>query len=208
MVLAYAITCHKSQGQTLPSAIVHCSQEFVPGLTYVAASRVQSVSRLQLVRFNPAFLIVPPADVLAFDITCHGEVCADKSCCRNKELPEECFKVTPDAYISESGHVTDDDFIFPDDMFDGVVTSYFERENVNVVEDLGTVYGILKQHESQYAQPPESFDIDALLTSLFVETPLTHKQKEKNEVINQLKSNQDIHNILVPLLLDVSSSPS
>jgi ATP-dependent DNA helicase PIF1 len=64
LVLAYAITCHKFQGQTLSSVIVHCSQEFVPGLTYVAASRVRSDSNLQLINFNPGFLLCNATIVL------------------------------------------------------------------------------------------------------------------------------------------------
>ena len=38
LVLAYAATCHKAQGLTLPAPVVH---EFVSGLTYVALSRVK-----------------------------------------------------------------------------------------------------------------------------------------------------------------------
>ena len=38
VVLAYGITCHKSQGLTRPAAVMHCSKEFVPGLFYVAIS--------------------------------------------------------------------------------------------------------------------------------------------------------------------------
>lgn len=48
IVLFYACTCHKVQGLTLPSAVVHCSKEFVPGLTYVATSRVHVPENLQL----------------------------------------------------------------------------------------------------------------------------------------------------------------
>ncbi|XP_068684345.1 ATP-dependent DNA helicase PIF1-like [Montipora foliosa] len=39
-VLFYACTCHKTQGLTLPLAVVHCSKEFVSGVLYVAISRV------------------------------------------------------------------------------------------------------------------------------------------------------------------------
>ena len=56
VVPAYTMTCHKSQGQTLPSAEVHCSQAFFSGLTYVATSRVKSKNHLQLKNFNPNFL--------------------------------------------------------------------------------------------------------------------------------------------------------
>ena len=43
VVLFYASTCHKSQGLTLPSAVIHCSKEFVSGLMYVAVSRVRDI---------------------------------------------------------------------------------------------------------------------------------------------------------------------
>lgn len=41
VILFYACTCHKTQGLTLPRAVVHCSKEFVPGLIYVGISRVR-----------------------------------------------------------------------------------------------------------------------------------------------------------------------
>ena len=48
IALAYACTCHKSQGLTLSSAVVHCSREYVPGLIYVAISRVKSPEHIQI----------------------------------------------------------------------------------------------------------------------------------------------------------------
>ena len=44
VVLAYAITCHKSQGLTIAVAVVHCSREYVPGLIYIAVSKSQAPS--------------------------------------------------------------------------------------------------------------------------------------------------------------------
>ena len=41
LTTAYAVTCHKSQGLELPAVVVHSSKEFVPGLLYVAMSRVR-----------------------------------------------------------------------------------------------------------------------------------------------------------------------
>ena len=52
LVLFFACTCHKTQGLTLPGVVVHCSKEFVPGLLYVAVSRVRKVEELQICRFN------------------------------------------------------------------------------------------------------------------------------------------------------------
>ena len=51
--LAYAVTCHKSQGLTLVSAIVHCSQEYVSALIYVAISRVKPPEHIQILDFSP-----------------------------------------------------------------------------------------------------------------------------------------------------------
>ena len=42
LCLMWGITCHKSQGLTLPSAVIHCTKEFVPGLLYVSMTRVKS----------------------------------------------------------------------------------------------------------------------------------------------------------------------
>lgn len=44
MTVAYAITIHKAQGLTLPSAVLNLSdKDFTPGLSYVAVSRVRSI---------------------------------------------------------------------------------------------------------------------------------------------------------------------
>ena len=52
IVLAYAYTCRKSQGLSLPSTVVHCSREYVPGLIYEAISRVKSPKHIQILNFN------------------------------------------------------------------------------------------------------------------------------------------------------------
>ena len=53
----YAMTVHKAQGLTLNRVIVHCSQEFVPNQTYVALSRVRNEAGLQVINFQPRFLL-------------------------------------------------------------------------------------------------------------------------------------------------------
>lgn len=50
--LGYAITVHKSQGQTLESVEVDLSKCFIPGLGYVALSRVKSSKNLIIKDFN------------------------------------------------------------------------------------------------------------------------------------------------------------
>ena len=51
--LAWAVTIHKAQGLTLSKAVIDVgSKEFCTGLTFVACSRVRSLTDLM---FNPGF---------------------------------------------------------------------------------------------------------------------------------------------------------
>jgi hypothetical protein len=50
--LAWAITVHKSQGMTLDAARIDLRKAFVPGMGYVALSRVKDLSNLYLTGIN------------------------------------------------------------------------------------------------------------------------------------------------------------
>jgi ATP-dependent DNA helicase PIF1 len=57
--LSWALTIHKSQGQTLPSMVFNPAGVFAAGQTYVALSRVESIEGLGLVSpIDPASIIV------------------------------------------------------------------------------------------------------------------------------------------------------
>jgi ATP-dependent DNA helicase PIF1 len=56
--LAWAITVHKSQGMTLDAARVDLRRAFVPGMGYVALSRVRGLDSLSLVGINQMALKV------------------------------------------------------------------------------------------------------------------------------------------------------
>lgn len=51
--LAYAITCHKSQGQSFDKVMMDCSRTFLYGQVYVAFSRARSLEGLCVSGFNP-----------------------------------------------------------------------------------------------------------------------------------------------------------
>lgn len=70
LMLAWAITIHKSQGATLPMAEINIGNSiFAPGQVYVAVSRVTSLEGLYLTQFNPAKIKVNPK-VKAFYKNC------------------------------------------------------------------------------------------------------------------------------------------
>lgn len=100
LVLAYAVTCHKSQGLTLPAAVVHCSNEFVPGLTYVALSRVKDPNHLQILNFKSHSLLHSNPRVLKECSTDLGHLYEDLNCCRNKNISPDFFTVQ-DRYCLE-----------------------------------------------------------------------------------------------------------
>jgi len=64
--LAWAITVHKSQGMSLDSAEIDLSKSFVPGMGYVALSRVRTLSGIKLHGANEMALKVND-EVIDFD---------------------------------------------------------------------------------------------------------------------------------------------
>lgn len=65
LMLAWAITVHKSQGMTLDTVECDLGSAFEEGQVYVALSRVKTLDGLYLRSFNPALIKVNPK-VLAF----------------------------------------------------------------------------------------------------------------------------------------------
>lgn len=64
--LAWAITVHKSQGMTLDAARIDLRKAFVPGMGYVALSRVKNIANLYLYGINRTALMISE-DALAID---------------------------------------------------------------------------------------------------------------------------------------------
>ena len=87
--LAWAITVHKSQGMTLDAARIDLRRAFVPGMGYVALSRVRSLEALSLVGINAMALKVS-AEALEMDKTLAEKGAADEE--RFEYLREEAVR--------------------------------------------------------------------------------------------------------------------
>ena len=75
--MSYAITCHKSQGLTLPEVVLHSSKEFVAGLTYVACTRIKTFNYLG---FDESQLLKPKEESVNV-CNDHCEPGDNTSCC-------------------------------------------------------------------------------------------------------------------------------
>ena len=137
LTLMYAITCHKSQGLTLPAVVLHSSKEFVPGLMYMSPTRVKSCNNLQPI---PECVNVYAAHSEPLD----GEI----ECCRNKVLDDEDSKITDGCDLpnmDDNGY----DILEVSFQTENLVKSYFERgEPDELVIDLQTVFMVLSNEAS------------------------------------------------------------
>ena len=196
LVLFYAATCHKSQGLTLPAAVVHCSQEFVSGLTYVSLTRVRHESQIQVQNFLAKSLLCPPQD--AIDICRAPETVPveNLSCCRHHVLPEQYFLASDDGL---GGGEDFDEYDDPHESvgnMDGLVQSYFERDEDEVVLDLANVLLVLESEMSQ-VKPPEDISSEDMLNRIRPPNPGNPMAHELCGAIDALLSTRDPFSMFV-----------
>ena len=193
IVLAYAVTCHKSEGLTLPSAIVHCSPEFVPGLIYIAISRVRVPDHLQLLGFKAEFLLPPHPRVLRENSAGLGDLKEDLSCCCNNLIPfdkDHLFEVR--GRFSEEEKHSDDNFTYPIELFEGPAASHFQNDD-GVVIDIIELYDELSKPESNLSRPPPSLDVRQLLRAKQIEKPQDEFAQEKNDCLQKLVASHETY---------------
>ncbi|KAJ7375287.1 hypothetical protein OS493_002035 [Desmophyllum pertusum] len=131
------------------SVKVHCSKEFVSGLIYVAVSTVENDSNLHALGFNPEQLLQPPQEAV-------------------EEFEEEWFQMSDQgAELMEEGEEDEhpSDSLAMDEYPDGLVSSFFEKEEEKVVVDLEMVFLFLDD-ESQFTCLPDSLDLTKMIKQL------------------------------------------
>ncbi|KAJ7350134.1 hypothetical protein OS493_038316 [Desmophyllum pertusum] len=188
LVLAYAVTCHKSQGLTLASAIVHCSREYVSGLIYVAVSRVRSPEHIHILDFSPRQLLKPQRKAVDICTSQHlNAPVADLSCCRNKSFNDDTLLSVKDRGFQDCEE-DDEPFTFPSELLDGPVLASFEDESIAIPMELLEIYQQLLSHESILASPPaeDMMKFRNLLTSFKASNAVSSFVEEMNNAIDFL----------------------
>jgi ATP-dependent DNA helicase PIF1 len=164
LALCYAITAHKAQSLTMDKIVVHCSQEFIPGQTYVAISRVRREESLQILGFHQRFLLPPPS-ALTRVVTCQsGNPVSTFDCCKNSQLDESLTKVDEERQCPSDRE--DDPCEY--DMcaeYETIAKQHFES-NVGVSVNLENVLFCMSDFSHELSHPPVGFTVKDFLSSL------------------------------------------
>ena len=184
IVLAYAVTCHKSQGLTLSAAVVHCSKEFVPGLTYVALSRVKDPQNLQVLNFKSKSLLPPSSRVLRECSTDLGQLEEDLNVVVIKIYHKSYLKFTTDFPWRKM--IAMRRALFQRNLAMGLLL-LISRDDDAPVTDIVQVYDALLKPNSELWSPPSSVDIKKILASMKITKPLNEFAGDKNSCIKLLE---------------------
>ena len=157
----YAITVHKAQSTTLESVVVHCSQEFVSGQTYVALSRVTREESLQVLGFRRSFLLPPPPELSDFESNKMGTLDEHFGCCNGMHLDENLFECDKECETE----LEEMDNLVQDNDFTSAASSYFES-NSGVVVNLEDVLLCMSDFRDELSKPPPSFSVKTFLEKI------------------------------------------
>lgn len=169
--------------------MVHCSSEFVPGLTYAAISRVRDPAHLQVLNFKGKHLLKPNTRVLKECSTDLGRLEGDLTCCRNADAPLDMFTVH-ERYSAEVQD-SDEGIIYPLELHDGPAASCFERDGDYTVTDIGELYNELCQPDSELSRPPASVIVREILEPMKIANPLSEFAMQKNIAIEELQEDEE-----------------
>lgn len=105
--LAWAITVHKSQGMTLDGAKIDLRKAFVPGMGYVALSRVKSLDTLYLAGMNKVAIQVSHEALEIDELLHHQSASASKKFAHLTAETEKRLREVPKKKQAASGSWSD-----------------------------------------------------------------------------------------------------
>ncbi|XP_070556447.1 ATP-dependent DNA helicase pif1-like [Ptychodera flava] len=184
--LCWAITSHKSQGQTLPSIVVHAGSEFVPGQLYVALSRAKSTETIQLIGFSQARMLPVNESVATFYSSLPSyDVDVHLACC-TEEVQNDVVTKIMDEGVGYHSHDDDDGFV--EDMYAR------EADNEDFV-DLREVYVNMEKKGNCLEDLPSDFCLTTFLHELRDSTPFADVVGSLawhiNSLVDHILSNPD-----------------
>ena len=187
--LSYAITVHKAKSTTLESAVVHCSQEFDAGQTYVALSRVRSEKNLQVTCFQRRFLLKQPTYIEKFQNAQHGYPVSSFTCCRNEAVDSASCELDrdddPSLITDENSTLIDEDLLSHEEFIRRCFASN-QGQKQDLKQILQHMTDFENVEEPQHplltvTQPPHNFNVQNFLEKLVNDEnvdSLTHSVKE------------------------------
>ena len=161
------ITVHKAQNLTLNATVVHCSQEFVPGQTYVALSRVRGEDSLQLVDFRRKFLLPIPPELQSVAVDQHDPD-PDFHCCKNQPIHESFLQYIDDDRFDDESNGVDEPVMQNIDENLPAINLFETNEGVTV--NLENVLTSLLQSKYELSSLPANFSVNDFLEEIVNES--------------------------------------
>ncbi|CAB4005421.1 ATP-dependent DNA helicase PIF1 [Paramuricea clavata] len=183
--LCYAITVHKSQSLTIDrTVVVHCSQEFIPGQTYVALPRVKREATLQVIGFRKRFLLPSPPS-LSDIITCPSEnVKPAFECCKNLAIDQTCCEMDDTSeFFREDETIVETVCQDPTEHFESNITDGNEVS----LED---VLLCVMDHNQKLSSPPTQFSAKEFIESLIEDNDGQDQMSKSITYVHELSSEE------------------
>ena len=111
LLLAFAMTIHKSQGMTLSSVSVDCQGAFEPGQISVAISRVRSPNDISIFNYKPHLCPAQPPCIYNYYNTPAANTRQDMSCCTEiieEEVIDISYNESTDSAMDEESQIEAD----------------------------------------------------------------------------------------------------
>ena len=118
------------------------------------------------------------------------------TCCRNQDA--KC-SFTVVEYFKALDAMDDWEGAVPTEVTDRLSQSYFEVDNVGVVEDIKTTYDALSRNGDVLSKPPQEFDAKHVLSCAYVDDPDCPAAISKNQAITEALNNRAV-DVFIKLL--------